>query len=114
MDAIPNLKPSELQAYLEILQHIRDSTLVDKFDIDIEARIQDVRARIRQVSLEWFEASIREKQSAPGVNRALPLLLMSDDIEKSAKALDKRFPEPVLGYVFINLSEFFKVLTREP
>ncbi|KAF9562889.1 cytoplasm protein [Agrocybe pediades] len=97
MDAVPNLKPAEILPYLEILQHIKDSTLVDRFDIDIEARLQDIKARIRQVSADWYEVSIREKQSAPGVNRALPLLLMTDEIEKSAKALDKRFPDPLLG-----------------
>ncbi len=42
---------------------------------------------------------MQELSSAPGVNRALPLLLMTDEIEKSAKLLDKRFPEPILGYV---------------
>jgi hypothetical protein len=32
-----------------------------------------------------------------GVNRALPLLYLTDEIEKAAKLLDKRFPEPLLG-----------------
>jgi hypothetical protein len=29
----------------------------------------------------------------------LPLLLMTDEIEKSAKSMDKKFPEPLLGWV---------------
>lgn len=32
-----------------------------------------------------------------GVNRALPLLLLTDEVEKAAKLLDKRFPESILG-----------------
>ncbi|KAH9477087.1 hypothetical protein JR316_0011003 [Psilocybe cubensis] len=101
MDAIPNLKVSELEPYLAVLNHIRESSLLSRFDIDIEARMQDVKQRIRQVSAEWFDIVIHEKQSAPGVNRALPLLLMTDEIEKGAKGLDKKFPEPLLGKIDI-------------
>ena len=42
---------------------------------------------------------MQELQCATGVNRALPMLLMTDEIEKNAKLLDKRFPDPLLGYV---------------
>lgn len=97
MDAIPNLKPSDLKNFLPILDHIHESTLLSRFDIDISARMQDVQDRVRQVSVDWYAAGIHEKQSAPGVNRALPLLLMTDEIETGAKALDKRFPEPIIG-----------------
>jgi hypothetical protein len=100
MDSIPNLKPSDLQTFLPILEHINESSLLTRFDIDINARLQDIQDRARQVSTEWYDVVMHEKQSAPGVNRALPLLLTSDDIEKGAKLLDKRFPEPLLGYVF--------------
>ncbi|PPQ80348.1 hypothetical protein CVT25_003631 [Psilocybe cyanescens] len=101
MDSIPNLKAADIEPFLAVLQHIRDSSLLSRFDIDIEARVQDVKERIRQVSADWFDVIIHEKQSAPGVNRALPLLLMTDEIEKGAKGLDKRFPEPLLGKIDI-------------
>lgn len=99
MDSLPSLKPSDIQAFLSILEHVRDSGLLARFDIDVEARMHDVQDRIRQVSAHWFETLMQEKLKAPGVNRAFPLLLMTDEIEKSAKLLDKRFPEPLLGYV---------------
>jgi hypothetical protein len=97
MDTLPGLKPSDIQAFLSILQHVNDSGLLKRFDIDVEARKQDVQDRIRQVSAHWFETLMQEKQNAPGVNKALPLLLMTDEIEKSAKSMDKKFPEPLLG-----------------
>jgi hypothetical protein len=97
MDAIPNLNPSEIEPYLSILEHVRDSGFLDRFNVDVNARVADVQSRVRQVATESFNFKLRELQSAPGVNRALPLLLMTDEIEKSAKALDKRFPEPILG-----------------
>ncbi|KAJ6630181.1 hypothetical protein B0H10DRAFT_1775171 [Mycena sp. CBHHK59/15] len=103
MDSIPNLKPSEVEPYLSVLEHVRDSGLLERFgfDLDINARLADVQAQIRQVSARWYGLKIQELQSAPGVNRALPLLLMTDELEKSAKLLDKRFPEPILGQLDI-------------
>lgn len=105
MDAIPSLKQSDLKNFLPILETIQDSTLLSRFDIDIGARIQDVQDRVKQVSADWYDGNMHEKQSAPGVNRALPLLLMTDEIETGAKGLDKRFPKPILGLV-VSLSTF--------
>lgn len=100
MEALPHLKPSEIEPYLSVLEHVRDSGLLERFNVDISARIADVEGRIREVSNLFYEDKIRELQANPGVNRALPLLLMTDEIEKSTKLLDKRFPEPILGYAF--------------
>ncbi|KAJ7452163.1 hypothetical protein B0H11DRAFT_2074617 [Mycena galericulata] len=99
MDSIPNLKPSEIEPFLSVLEHVRDSGLLERFgfDLDINARLADVQAQVRQVALRWYGLKLQELQSAPGVNRALPLLLMTDELEKAAKLLDKRFPEPILG-----------------
>lgn len=97
MDAIPALKPSDIEPYLSILEHVRDSGLLQRFDVDIGARLVDVQEHVRQVAATYYEVKMKELQSAPGVNRALPLLLMTDELEKSAKLLDKRFPEPILG-----------------
>lgn len=97
MDNIPNLKRSEVDPFLSVLEHVRDSGLLERFDVDMGARLGDVQERIRQVAAHFYELKMQELQSAPGVNRALPLLLMTDELEKSAKLLDKRFPEPLLG-----------------
>jgi hypothetical protein len=101
MDAIPNLKPSEIQPYLSILEYIRNSGLLDRFDVDIGARLLDVQEHVRQVAAHFYELKMQELRAAPGVNRALPLLLMTDEVEKSAKLLDKRFPEPIFGYLLL-------------
>ncbi|KAJ7468448.1 hypothetical protein FB451DRAFT_373271 [Mycena latifolia] len=101
MDSIPNLKSDEVGPYLSVLEHIRDSGLLERFgfDLDIHARLADVEAQVRQVALRWYGLKLQELQAAPGVNRALPLLLMTDELEKVAKQLDKRFPEPLLGQI---------------
>ena len=99
MDSLPNLKMSEVGPFLHVLEVVRDSGLLDRFDVDVIARIQDVQEQVRSVAGRFYEEKNRELHSAPGVNRALPYLLMTDEIEKAAKLLDKRFPEPLLGYV---------------
>ncbi|KAG6812915.1 hypothetical protein H0H92_015467 [Tricholoma furcatifolium] len=101
MDGIPNLKSSEIEPYLSILEQVQGSGLLEHFDVDINARLTDVQHRIREVSAQFYEFKMQELQKAPGVNRALPLLLMTDELEKSAKLLDKRFPEPLLGQLDI-------------
>ncbi|KAJ7812022.1 hypothetical protein B0H14DRAFT_3090547 [Mycena olivaceomarginata] len=96
MDAIPALKPADIEPYLGVLEHLRrESGLLDAEQT--QARIVDVRTQVGQAALRWYEAKLAELQGAPGVNRALPLLFMTDELEKTAKGLDKRFPEPVLG-----------------
>jgi hypothetical protein len=97
MDGLPNLKRSEVEPYVNVLEHVRDSGLLERFQVDMGARLADVQERIQQVSSNYYGTKIQELQSAPGVNRALPLLLMTDDLEKITKQLDKRFPEPILG-----------------
>ncbi|KAJ6478601.1 hypothetical protein C8R47DRAFT_983974 [Mycena vitilis] len=101
MDSIPNLKYAEIEPFISVLEHIRESGLLERsgFDLDINARLEDVKARVKQVALDWYTLKLRELQSAPGVNRALPLLFMTDELEKSAKLLDKRFKDPILGLI---------------
>jgi hypothetical protein len=98
MDVLPALKPSEIAPYLSVIEHVQSSGLLQRFDVDIGARLTDVQEHVRQVSATFYETKMQVLQSAPGVNRALPLLLMTDELEKSAKLLGKRFPKPILGY----------------
>jgi hypothetical protein len=115
MDGIPNLKPAEIEPFLAVLEHIRDSGLLERFgyDVDIDARLADVEAQVRQIALGWYGLKLQELQSAPGVNRALPLLLMTDELEKAAKQLDKRFPEPILGSVLAFFFLFCRTRAHE-
>ncbi|TFK96931.1 hypothetical protein BDV98DRAFT_607974 [Pterulicium gracile] len=99
MDNIPHVKPSEIEPYITLLEHIRECGLLDRFDVDISARLSDIQERVKQQAENHYMQKLQELQSAPGVNRALPLLFMTDEIEKQAKLLDKRFPEPLLGHL---------------
>lgn len=97
MESLPNLKKSEVEPFLHVLDIVIDSGLLDRFEVDLSSRLVDIEEQIRKVSAHWYDVKIQELQSTPGVNRALPLLLMTDELEKSAKLLSKRFPAPLLG-----------------
>ena len=112
MESIPNLKASEIAPFVSILEHVQDSGLLERFQVDINARIADIQEQIRTVSARFYTQKSQELHSAPGVNKALPYLLMTDEIENAAKLLDKRFPEPLLGYAHILIRR--KLITYGP
>ncbi|KAI0063318.1 hypothetical protein BV25DRAFT_1907095 [Artomyces pyxidatus] len=99
MDVLPALKKDDIIHYLSILDQIKETGLLERFDVDMAARVSDIKDRIRVVGANYYQQKFIELQATPGVNRALPLLLMTDEMEKSAKALDKRFPEPILEHI---------------
>jgi hypothetical protein len=113
MDSIPNLKLGEIGPFLMVIEHVRDSGLLERFDTDVEARLAEVETRVRERAGEVIAGKYDElcaaqvnATSAPGENGqapplgpnwALPLLFLSDELENTAKKLDKRFSEPLLG-----------------
>lgn len=99
MDSLPDMKKEDVLPFIDVLTQVKASGLLERFDVDIIARLQDVKERVRILSGHWYQLRTQELQATPGVNRALPLLLMTDDLEKYPKALDKRFPEPILEHV---------------
>lgn len=99
MDSFPKIKASEIQQYLSILDNIRESGLIKQFEADMNNRLSQLEDKIREVSEQHYKGEMQNLQSNAGVNRALPLLLMTDSIEKAAKQLDKRFREPLVGCV---------------
>lgn len=98
MDDLPNLKVSVVQPYLTILEHVRESGLIDRFEADVSARLSDLTLRIQDISVQHYQEKMKSLQETPGGNIALPLLLMTEELEKTAKQLDKRFPDPLIGY----------------
>ena len=91
MDAVPNLKPPDIAAYLQILETVRDSGLLERFDVDISQRIRDIQEQVKSVSSRWYEERKRDLNSTPGVNIAL-LMLEAMDIASLSPT-----PAPSLG-----------------
>lgn len=82
-----------------VLETLQESGLIERFKIDISERIEILRDRVRDAAEQAYLNKSKELFSAPGVNCAAPLILMTDWIEKNVKLLDKRFPSPLLGLV---------------
>ncbi|KAL5479036.1 hypothetical protein ACEPAI_2324 [Sanghuangporus weigelae] len=101
LDSLLNLKPSEIAPYLGVIDTLQESGLLSRTNIDLPASAETLREKIREIAEQAYLEKSKELFSAPGVNRALPLLLTTDVIEKNAKLLDKRFPDPLLGHVDI-------------
>lgn len=99
LDTLPGLKPSEIAPYLNILETLQETGLLARFNVDVASRVETLKERVHEVAEQSYLLKSKELFAAPGVNRALPLLLMTDVIEKNAKLLDKRFPEPLLGHL---------------
>ncbi len=69
MEVLPDLKKDDLLPYLEVLSQVKETGLLERFDVDIIARVQDVKERVRVLGGHWYERRTQELQSAPGVNR---------------------------------------------
>ncbi|KZT37680.1 hypothetical protein SISSUDRAFT_987298 [Sistotremastrum suecicum HHB10207 ss-3] len=99
LDALPSLKPAEIAPFLDILDRVRGSGLLDRFQVDVNGRLGDLQEKARALCTQFYSEKKQELFSQPGVNRAYPLLLLTDDLEKYAKLLDKRYPDPILGHL---------------
>jgi hypothetical protein len=101
IEGIPHIKRDDLLQYLDVLSQLQETGLLERFQDDIAQRVADICDRVRVVASQYYQQKLFELNSAPGVNKALPLLFTTDDIEKCAQQLDKRFPEPFLEYVIV-------------
>lgn len=73
---------------------------MERHNVNVRDRVTDLANRIRAVAAQQYSLKSQELFAAQvGVNRALPLLLLTDWIEKQAKTLDKRFADPLFGSV---------------
>lgn len=97
LEDITKLKPEKIDPYIQVLETVRMSGLVERYKADIDARISDLADRVRVQAVHQYTDKNYELMSNPDPNRALPLLYLTDHLEKQAKLLDKRFPKPVLG-----------------
>jgi len=75
MESIPNLKPSDIEPFMIVLETVRESGLLERFDVDVHARFAEIEEQVRVVASGYYETKIQQLQSAPGVNRALPFCL---------------------------------------
>ncbi|KAF8335868.1 uncharacterized protein EI90DRAFT_2912352 [Cantharellus anzutake] len=93
-----SIKLQDIEPCAAILARIRESGLMSRYSVDVNTRVGELSERVRGVAIQQYTAKSQEiANEHVGVNRAMPLLHLTDWVEKQVKLLDKRFPEPVLG-----------------
>ncbi|KAG9046239.1 hypothetical protein FS837_004800 [Tulasnella sp. UAMH 9824] len=97
LEDITKLKPERITPYVQVLDTVQRSGLVERYKADIDARLNDLADRVRVQAVHQYTDKNYELMSNPDPNRALPLLHLTDHLEKQAKLLDKRFPKPILS-----------------
>jgi len=99
LEALPDLKPDAVSPFLDILDAVQASDALKRYNVDLDARVAELEERARTLSIHYYTDRKNDMFAQPGVNKALPLLLLTDVLEKNAKTLDKRFGEPWLGRI---------------
>lgn len=113
LDDLAKLKREDIAPFLAILDKVHGSGLLELANIDFLSRVNEVSDRVRIIAVHQYTEKSNDMNSQPGVNRALPLLFMTDELEKRAKLLDKRFPQPLLGSVFMFTTSLDSLLIYE-
>ena len=100
LDALPNLSRKATAPFLNILDRTQMSGLLERYQVDIDARMGELSDRVRIIAVHHYTDTSQEVfRQQTGVNRALPFLLLSDSLEALTKKLDKAYSEPILGFV---------------
>ncbi|KAG9029922.1 hypothetical protein FRB95_004718 [Tulasnella sp. JGI-2019a] len=96
---ITSLKNDHIAPYVDILKIVRESGLIERYSADIDARLHDLTDRVRIQAVHQYTDKNYELMTQNAGQIALPLLLLTDHLEKQARLLDKRFPEAILGRI---------------
>jgi hypothetical protein len=67
------------------------------YEVDISARMRELSDRIRILAMHHYTDKSCSILQNPGINRALPFVLLSEGLEEIATKLDQTFKHPLLG-----------------
>ncbi|SPO32406.1 uncharacterized protein UTRI_02963 [Ustilago trichophora] len=102
---IHNVETEEIQPYLVMVQDlhatgfVRRDRRLDAEAVALENHVEELKDAIRIMAIHEYTAKTTELFSQIVVNEVVPLVQLLDWLEKGAKRLDKRYPEPILGSV---------------
>lgn len=102
---IHNIETEEIQPYLAMIQDLHSSGFVrrdrqlEAEPVTLESHVEELKDAIRIMAIHEYTAKTTELFSQIVTNEVVPLVQLLDWLEKGAKRLDKRYPEPVLGSV---------------
>ncbi|CCF48018.1 hypothetical protein NDA11_000538 [Ustilago hordei] len=102
---IHNVETEEIQPYLAIIQDLHSSGFVrrdrrlEAEPVTLESHVEELKDAIRIMAIHDYTAKTTELFSQIVTNEVVPLVQLLNWLEKGAKKLDKRYPEPILGSV---------------
>ncbi|KAG9125216.1 hypothetical protein FRC07_008537 [Ceratobasidium sp. 392] len=98
---LTKLKPDIIVPYDDILGMIHGHQLLTRYEDEINNRVKELMDHIRTTAVHEYTELSSDMLGVEDPDRAYPLLELSSRVEKTAKILDKRFPEPLTGNVDI-------------
>ncbi|SJX66223.1 uncharacterized protein SRS1_10892 [Sporisorium reilianum f. sp. reilianum] len=102
---IHNVETEEVQPYLVMIQDlhatgfVRSDRRLEAEAVALESHVEELKDAVRIMAIHEYTAKTTELFSQVVVNEVVPLVQLLDWLEKGAKRLDKRYPEPLLGSV---------------
>src|SRR5882757_6255767 len=55
MEVLPELKKDDILHYLDVLAQVKETGLLERFDVDIVARVYDIKERVGAVGADWYQ-----------------------------------------------------------
>ncbi|GAC98569.1 cytoplasm protein [Pseudozyma hubeiensis SY62] len=102
---IHDVETDEIQPYLTMVQDLHATGLVRKdrrLEADVvalESHVEELKDAVRIMAIHEYTAKTTELFSQVVANEVVPLVQLLDWLEKGAKRLDKKYPEPLLESV---------------
>ncbi|TKY85972.1 hypothetical protein EX895_004797 [Sporisorium graminicola] len=102
---IHSVEAEEIQPYLIMIQDlhatgfVRKNRRLEAETVALESHVEELKDAVRIMAIHEYTAKTTELFSQVVVNEVVPLVQLLDWLEKGAKRLDKRYPEPLLGSV---------------
>ena len=100
-----NVEPDEIQPYLLLLQDlhatgfVRNERRLEAETIALESHVEELKDAVCIMAIHQYTAKTTELFSQIVTNEVVPLVQLLDWLEKGAKRLDKKYPEPLLQSV---------------
>ncbi|PWN34293.1 uncharacterized protein FA14DRAFT_168557 [Meira miltonrushii] len=102
---LQNIDVDEVQPFVSLVTELHDAGLV-RTDadpsgevVDLDGYAEDLKDRIRILAIHDYTAKTTDIFSQRIDNEVAPLLDLLDWIEKGAKKMDKKYPDPILGRI---------------
>ncbi|CAO1632045.1 unnamed protein product [Sympodiomycopsis kandeliae] len=100
-----NVDPEEFQPYVTLTEELHSAQLVrtnhdvNGTVVELDRHLEELKDSLRIVAIHEYTAKTTEIFSQAVDNEIVPLIQLLDWLEKGAKRLDKRYPQPLFGAV---------------